>query len=262
MIYKELLGKTAVITGASTGIGKAIAMRLSVEGMNVIINYFGEKKDADELVKAIEETGKKAVAIYGDVGKEKDVQKILEVAVKNYGSLDLWINNAGYQKQCPSHQMSLEDWEGVLNTNLTGAFLGCREAIKYFLEQNKHGNIINVSSVHERIPRSEFVNYSASKGGLVMLTKSLALEYADKNIRINNIAPGAIETHINANFKEKKVVEAVLDKIPMKEIGTPEDVSNVAAWLASDQSRYVTGTSVFVDGGMSLYPSFGVDKTT
>ncbi|WP_128330915.1 glucose 1-dehydrogenase [Apibacter sp. HY039] len=257
-MYKDLKGKVAVITGSSTGLGKAIAQRFGKEGISVIVNYFSDKKDAEDLVKEIEKSGGKAIAVQGDVGKEEDIKKLSKAAIDTFGDLDIWINNAGHQKKIPTHEMALDDWNSVISTNLTGVFLGSREAIRYFLEKNKKGIIINMSSVHERIPKPHFVHYSASKGGVKMLTETLALEYAQKGIRVNCIAPGAIYTPINADFKDPKIVEEVEETIPLGYVGKPEDISNVAVWLCSSQAEYITGTSIFADGGMKLYPSFEI----
>ena len=262
MNYKELSGKTVVVTGASSGIGQAIALYLGKLGMNVVVNYYKAEKEAEEVVNQIIESKSKAICVQGDVSKEKDLQNLLDKTLKEFNGLDLWINNAGLQIQSPSHLVQLKEWQKVIDTNLTGVFIGCKLAIDYFLKHNKPGNIINISSVHQQIPRSEYASYATSKAAVQMLSKTLALEYAPYNIRINCVAPGAIETPINSDFKDKKILEAVLEKIPMKKIGQVQDVSNLVGFLASDQSLYITGTTMFVDGGMTLYPSFSSDKTT
>ncbi|MHC5202147.1 glucose 1-dehydrogenase [Myroides sp. LJL119] len=262
MIYEELLGRTVVVTGASSGIGKDIALRLAQQGMNVVVNYYKNEKQAQEVVTQILNNKGKAIAVYGDVSKQKDLQELLNQTLKEFKNLDLWINNAGLQIQSASHLVELSDWQKVIDTNLTGVFVGCQLAIDYFLKQKKVGNIINISSVHQQIPRSQFASYATSKAAVEMLSKTLALEYAPNNIRINCVAPGAIQTPINTDFNDKKIVEAVLAKIPMRRIGQVQDVSNLVSFLASDQSLYITGTTMYVDGGMTLYPSFTSDKTS
>lgn len=255
-MYTDLKGKTAVITGASSGLGKDIAIRLALEKVNVVINYFKDKQEATLLVDQIHKAGGKAIAIEGDVGNEKDVLNIVSQTIQTFGGFDIWINNAGRQKETPSHELSLEEWNGIINTNLTGTFLGSRESIKHYIATGKKGVIINMSSVHEKIPRPHYVHYSASKGGVKMLTETLALEYAKHGIRINAIAPGAIYTPINADFKDPEILHDIEAKIPVGYVGKPEYIANVTAWLCSTQSEYVTGTTIFADGGLELYPSF------
>jgi glucose 1-dehydrogenase len=256
-MYKDLDGKVVVITGASTGLGAAMAERFGQEQANVVINYYDKEPEASKIKERVEKAGGKAICVQADVTKEKDVINLIKSAVKEFGTLDIIVNNAGIENSVPSHELSLDDWHKVLETNLTGAFLGCREALKYFVENNIKGNIINMSSVHEMIPWPTFVHYAASKGGIKLMTETLALEYAPKGIRVNNIGPGAMNTPINAEkFKDPKQRADVEKMIPMGYIGKPEEVANVAAWLASEQASYVTGITLFVDGGMTKYPSF------
>ncbi|MEI2402074.1 glucose 1-dehydrogenase [Niallia taxi] len=256
-MYTDLKGKVVAITGASTGLGRAMAVRFGQEGANVVINYFSEEEDAMSAKKEVEEAGGQSIIIQGDVTKEQDVINIVETAVKHFGKLDIMINNAGIENPVPSHEMTLENWEKVIGTNLTGAFLGSREALKYFVENDVKGNVINMSSVHEMIPWPTFVHYAASKGGVKLMTETLALEYAPKGIRVNNIGPGAINTPINAEkFADPKKRKDVESMIPLGYIGKPEQIAAVAAWLASDESSYVTGITLFADGGMTKYPSF------
>lgn len=255
-MYSELKGKTAVITGSSSGIGKAIAERFAKEGINVVVNYFSEEEEALQIVETIKQNNGEAIAIHADISKEEDVARLLSFTIGTYGDLDVWVNNAGRQKAIPSHEMTLEDWQSVIDINLTGTFLGSREAINYFLSKKKKGNIINISSVHEVIPRPTYVHYAASKGGIKLLTRTLAREYASKGIRINAIGPGGIETPINKESlsdPEKKHEDEKM--IPLGYIGSPKEIANVAAWLASDESSYVTGTTIYADGGLLLYPS-------
>ncbi|EMG28699.1 short-chain dehydrogenase/reductase SDR [Listeria fleischmannii 1991] len=256
-MYKELIQKVAVITGGSKGIGTAISERLGQEGMNVVVNYNSDKKGALEAAEKVEEAGGRSAIIQADVGSEEGVQKMIDFAISKFGGIDLWINNAGMENQHSTHELSLEDWERVINVNLTGVFLGTKAALNHFLEKNKAGSIINISSVHEKIPWPTFAHYAASKGGVKQFTETVAMEYADKNIRINNIGPGAINTPINAaKFADPEKLANTVKMVPMKRIGDPKEVAAAAAWLASDESSYVTGVTLFVDGGMTLYPSF------
>lgn len=256
-MYNDLKGKVAVVTGGSKGIGNAIARRLSEEKMKVVINYHSDKEGAEETVAELKKIGGEAVAVQADVSSEEGIQTLLDAAISNFGELDLWINNAGMENQVPTHELTLEDWNKVIDVNLTGVFLGSKAALNHFLEHDKKGNIINLSSVHERIPWPTFAHYSASKAGVKGFNETIALEYAHKGIRVNSIAPGAINTPINAEkFEDDKQKAATLKMIPLNYIGKPEEVAAAAAWLASDESSYVTGITLFVDGGMSLYPSF------
>ena len=256
-MYTDLQGKIAVVTGGSRGLGRAVCERFIREGIAVVVNYHSDQEGADEVVKEAASSGGKAVAVYADVGQEDGADLLIKAATDNFGGLDVWVNNAGIENQVPSHELSLADWEKVMSVNLTGVFLGSRCALRYFIEHGIKGNIINMSSVHELIPWPTFSHYAASKGGLMLFTKSIAMEYADRNIRINSIGPGAINTPINAEkFADPQKLEQTRQMIPMKRIGEPEDVAAAAAWLASDESKYVTGITLFVDGGMTLYPSF------
>lgn len=255
-MYDDLKGKTGVVTGSSSGIGMAIAERFAKEGMNVVINYFQDEEPAKELVERIKQQNGHAIAIQADIKKEEDVARLLSFTIGTFGDLDIWVNNAGMQKAFSSHELPLEEWQSVIDTNLTGVFLGSKEAIKYFLKNGKKGNIINISSVHEIIPRPTYVHYAASKGGVKLLTSTLAREYASRGIRVNSIGPGGIETPINeeslSNPEQKEKDEK---KIPLGYIGSPKEIANVAAWLASNESSYVTGTTIYADGGLLLYPS-------
>lgn len=228
-MYKDLTNKVAVVTGGSKGIGKAICERFGKEKMCVVVNYHSDEEGMDRLLKA---------------------------AIETFGSLDIWVNNAGMETQKPTHELELEDWEKVLKVNLTGVFLGTKTALSYFKTHQIKGNIINMSSVHEQIPWPTFAHYAASKGGVKLFTETVAMEYAPENIRINSIGPGAIKTSINAEkFEDPKEKEILESMIPMERVGKPEEVA-AAAWLASNESSYVTGITLFVDGGMKLYPSF------
>ena len=256
-MYKDLEGKVVVITGASKGLGKAMALRFGEEKAKVVVNYRSTKKDLDEIVRSIKACGGDAITVQADISKEEDVKRLINEAVEAFGTLDVMVNNAGIENEVPSHEMSLEDWNKVINTNLTGCFLGSREAINYMVEHNIKGSVINMSSVHEQIPWPHSVHYAASKGGVKLMSETLALEYAPKGIRVNNICPGAINTPINEEkFNDPKAKQQVLDLIPMGYIGKPEEVAACAVWLASKESSYVTGLSLFVDGGMTQYPGF------
>ncbi|MCY7009046.1 glucose-1-dehydrogenase [Fusobacterium simiae] len=257
MLYKELENKVVVITGGSKGIGTAISKRFGEEKMKVVVNYNSDSKGAEEAVKIIKDAGGDGIAVQANIGTEEGVNLLIETAIKNFGGLDIWVNNAGMENQYETHKLPLKDWEKVINVNLTGVFLGTKAALNYFVENNKKGNIINISSVHEQIPWPTFAHYAASKGGVKLFTETVAMEYAARNIRINSIGPGAINTPINAKkFSDPEQLENTISMVPMKRIGAPEEVAAAAAWLASDESSYVTGITLFVDGGMTLYPAF------
>lgn len=259
-----LENQVALVTGGSSGIGKSIAYYLAKEGANVAVNYYSDKEGAEEVVKSIEALGKKAFAVQADVGDEEDVARMFDAVFKKYGNLDILISNAGIQKDAPFHEMTLKDWNAVIRTNLTGAFLCAKEAVNYFLKRGvvegvskSAGKIIFMSSVHQEIPWAGHINYSASKGGLTELMRSLSQETANKLIRVNSIAPGAIKTPINEDvWKDDEKHKHLLKLIPYNRLGEPEDISEAAIWLASDKSEYVNGTTLFVDGGMTLYPGF------
>ncbi len=256
-MYSDLKNKVAVVTGGSKGIGQVIAKRFGEEHMSVVINYRSDKTGADEAVKLIEENGGQAVAVQADISEEDGATVLLNAALNNFGTLDVWVNNAGMENRVATNEMPLSNWQRVLNINLTGVFLGSRAALDYFVKNDKKGNIINMSSVHEQIPWPGFAHYAASKGGVKLFNETIAMEYANRGVRVNAIGPGAINTPINAaKFADPQQMKDTLEMVPMKRIGDPEDVAAAAAWLASDQSSYVTGVTLFVDGGMTLYPSF------
>jgi glucose 1-dehydrogenase len=253
-----LQGRKAIVTGASSGIGKAAAERLGVEGAGVCVNYYSEQEqsDAEAVVSAIEQAGAEAFALQADVGDEAAVERMVAEAAKRLGGVDLLVNNAGIEKEVPLLEMSLEDWSVVLRTNLTGSFLCLREAGKV-MAAGTGGAIINMSSVHEFIPWPGFAHYCASKGAMKLLMETAARELAGKGIRVLNIAPGAIVTPINTFvLDDPEAKHAVEEEIPLGRMGKPEEIAAAVAWLASDQASYVTGTTVVIDGGMSLYPKF------
>lgn len=254
-----LEGRKAIVTGGSTGIGKATAQRLAREGASVCINYFSDQ-EAGGARALVEEIGREghvaAIAVQADVGKERDVEHMVSQAQEELGGLDLLVNNAGIEKQIPLLEMSLKDWEAVLQTNLTGAFLCLREAAKVMVK-GEGGVIVNMSSVHEFIPWPGFAHYCASKGGMKLLMETAARELAGNKVRLVNIAPGAIITPINKFVLDDPEQEhAVESEIPLGRMGNADEIAAAVAWAASDEASYVTGTTIVVDGGMSLYPKF------
>ncbi|MBU7585024.1 MAG: SDR family oxidoreductase [Nostoc sp. TH1S01] len=262
---KGLKGKNALITGGSSGIGQAIAIRLAQEGCNIAINYRKSPEGAEDteeiaMQKACGDAnncGVQSLLIQGDISKEEDIVEMVNTVVDKWGSIDILINNAGIQTECPSHEVKTEDFDRVIGVNLRGAYICARETIKKLLAQNRPGIIINISSVHEIIPRPMYVSYSISKGGMENMTKTLALEYANRGIRVNAIAPGATITPINEdwiNDPEKKAV--VESHIPMGRAGTSEEMAAAVAFLASDEAAYITGQTLFIDGGLTLYADF------
>jgi glucose 1-dehydrogenase len=237
---------------------------LGAAGADVVVNYVSSPEDAERVVERIRGGGSRAIAIRADVSREDEVQAMFAGMLKEFGTIDILVNNAGLQRDARFHEMTLEQWNTVISINLTGQFLCAREAVREFLRRgvvpevsSAAGKIICMSSVHEVIPWAGHVNYAASKGGVMLLMKSMAQELAPKKIRVNSIAPGAIKTPINRAAWETPEAEAELLKlIPEGRVGVPEDIARTAVWLASDASDYVTGTTLFVDGGMTLYPGF------
>ena len=260
----KLTGQVAVVTGASSGIGLAIAIALGQAGARVVVDYRGHAEGAEKAVEAVRAAGSEAIAIQADVSDEREVDELFRQAVSRFGTVHTLVANAGLQKDAAFRDMTLADWRRVIDVNLTGQFLCCRAAIRQFLAQAERpdlsrarGKIICMSSVHEVIPWAGHVNYAASKGGVMLMMKSLAQEVARDRIRVNAIAPGAIRTPINREaWETEAALRKLLTLIPYGRIGEPEDVAKAAAWLASDESDYVTGASLFVDGGMALYPEF------
>lgn len=258
----NLQNQTAIVTGGSSGLGKAIALLYGQNGANVVVNYHSDQKEAEEIVASIEKSGGKAIAVQADVGKESDVKNLFKKTLEEFGSLDVLVANSGQQDDAPLSKMSLESWEKILNINLTGQFLCAKEAIAIFRKQGDRGvsrsigKIICMSSVHEIIPWAGHANYAASKGGVSMLMKTLAQEVAAEKIRVNAIAPGAIKTPINEEVTSGPKAKELMKLIPYKRIGEPQDVANAALFLASDMADYITGATLFVDGGMTLYPGF------
>lgn len=263
---KKLEGQVAIVTGASSGIGAGVAKSLASEGAKVVINYPTDATTsaAEAVLNSIKSDGGEGMTFKADVGKEVEVQDMFSQTIKEYGTVDILVNNAGLQKDAPFTEMTLDQWNFVLNVNLTGQFLCAREAIKEFLRRGVDesrskaaGKIICMSSVHEVIPWAGHANYAASKGGVMLLMKSLAQEFAWKKIRINSICPGAIQTPINKQaWETEEALNSLLTLIPYKRIGQTSDIGNAAVWLSSDDSDYVNGVSLFIDGGMTLYPGF------
>lgn len=258
----RLEGRRAIVTGASSGIGLATAEMLGAEGAGVCVNYYSDKERpaAEGVVAAVEKAGAKAkvraVAVQADVGEEAQVQAMVARTVEVLGGVDLLVNNAGIEKQIPLLEMGLDAWEAVLRTNLTGTFLCTREAGKV-MASSGGGTIVNMSSVHQFIPWPGFAHYCASKGGVKLLMETAARELAPKKIRLVNVAPGAIVTPIN-NFvmDDPEAEHAVESEIPLGRMGDPKEVAAAVVWAATDEASYVTGTTIVVDGGMSLYPKF------
>jgi len=262
---KQILkGQTALVTGANSGIGQAIAVALGDAGAQVMVNYVVGDEQADAVVKKIRRSGSQAVAHQADVSREDQVQTMFQKMRDEFGTIDILINNAGLQRDSPIDEMTLEQWNRVISVNLTGQFLCAREAIREFKRRGvvkgvscAAGKIICISSVHEIIPWAGHVNYAASKGGVMLMMKSIAQEVAPYRIRVNSIAPGAIRTPINPSvWSTPEAYNALMTLIPYKRIGEPEDIGRAAVWLASDYADYVTGTSLIIDGGMTLYPGF------
>jgi glucose 1-dehydrogenase len=263
-IQRVLDGQTAIVTGANSGLGQAVAVGFGRAGAKVIVNYVANPESANAVVHEIVAAGGTAIAVHADVSREEEVRGMFQAAVAAFGAVHILVNNAGLQRDAPIQEMTLADWNLVLAVNLTGQFLCTREAVREFQRSGidarisaSAGKIICMSSVHEVIPWAGHANYAASKGGVSMLMKSLAQELAPWRIRVNSIAPGAIRTPINAAaWNTPEAYARLLQLIPYKRIGEPSDIAQAAVWLASDASDYVTGTTLFVDGGMTLYPGF------
>jgi glucose 1-dehydrogenase len=263
-IAKVLTGQKALVTGASSGIGRAIAVALGRAGADVVVNYRSGDEMAQQVVEQIQSSGGNAYAHRADVSQEGQIEEMFDRMRDELGTVDILVNNAGLQKDAAVHEMTLEQWNTVIGVNLTGQFLCAREAIREFKRRGVResvsrsaGKIICVSSVHEVIPWAGHVNYAASKGGVMLMMKSIAQEVAPLRIRVNSICPGAIRTPINREAWETEEAYAALMKlVPYKRIGEADDIARAAVWLASDDADYVTGASIFVDGGMTLYPGF------
>jgi glucose 1-dehydrogenase len=257
-------GKNVLVTGGSSGIGQAIAVRFAEHGANVAINYLRRpdeaKETADQVhacVAKVQQEGVRDVLVGADVSKEDEVVRMVGEAIEGLDGIDVLVNNAGIQISRPSNELSSSDFDKVLAVNLRGAFMCAREAIKHFLEEEKPGSIVNISSVHQLIPKPDYLGYSVSKGGMQNLTRTLALEYAGRGIRVNGVGPGATITPINSAWIEDPVKKEMVEShIPMARAGTADEMAGVTCCLASDDAAYITGQTIFVDGGLTLFPSF------
>lgn len=263
-IPQSLVGQKALVTGANSGIGRGVALALGEAGADVVVNYVSGEAVAEEVVQQIRACGVQSFAHQADVSREDQVQQMFATMIARFGTIDVLVANAGLQRDSPFAQMTLEQWNTVIGVNLTGQFLCAREAVREFQRRGvvetiscAAGKIICMSSVHQEIPWGGHANYATSKGGIMMMMRSLAQEVAPHHIRVNGIAPGAIRTPINTSAWSTPAAYASLMKlVPYGRIGEPEDVARAAVWLASDDSDYVVGATLFVDGGMTLYPGF------
>ena len=261
---KLLVGQKALVTGANSGIGRGIALALGQAGADVVVNYIEDEAAADAVVNDVRQSGVNAYAHRADVSSEQDVAGMFKRMVAEFGTIDILVNNAGLQRDSATKDMTLAQWNKVLGVNLTGQFLCAREAVREFLRRGvipevscAAGKIICMSSVHQEIPWAGHANYAASKGAIKLMMESLAQELAPSRVRVNAIAPGAIRTPMNtAAWQTKEAYDRLMKLVPYGRIGEPEDIARAAVWLASDQSDYVVGTTLFVDGGMTLYPGF------
>ena len=263
---KRLEDQTCIVTGSSDGIGEAVAKAMGMEGGNIVVNYHSSKEEAEEVAHWISTNSNcgSAIVVKCDVSKEDDVKNMFKQTIAEFGTVDVCVANAGMQLDHPLHEMPLKDWQRVIDVNLTGQFLCAKEAIIEFKRRGMRpevskslGKIIHMSSVHEVIPWAGHANYAASKGGLVMLMQTICQEYGPDKVRCNSIAPGAIKTDINKEvWSTKEGRDGMLKLIPYKQIGVPDDIGSVASWLATDESEYINGTTIFVDGGMTCYPGF------
>ena len=260
-----LKGQKALVTGAATGIGRACVMALAASGADVAVNYLDQLEEANQVAnQAVEKHGVQSLAIQADVSQESDVTRMFSEVASAFGRLDIVVSNAGIQADASFVDMKLDQWQKVLDVNLTGAFLCSRAAVRQFLKQDavaeqsrSIGKIVFISSVHQLIPWSGHANYAASKGGVMLLMKSIAQEFAARKIRVNALAPGAIKTDINRDaWEDESAAEELRELIPYGRIGETDDIGPIVAWLCSDAADYITGTTLFVDGGMLLYPGF------
>jgi glucose 1-dehydrogenase len=267
-MYPTLADKNVLVTGGTSGIGQAIAVRFAAEGARVAINYREDPEKADETVSLVHQVlkenrgedavpGENYILVEGDVTVEEDVAGMVNEVVETLGGLDILVNNAGIQIERASAELSLAEFDAVLNVNLRGAFTAAREAVRHFLAEEKQGVILNISSVHEIIPRPRYLSYAISKSGMANLTRTLALEYAGRGIRVNALGPGATVTPINRAWVEdpEKAAE-VAEHIPMDRPAEPAEIAAAAAFLASEQAAYITGQTLYIDGGLTLYPDF------
>ncbi|MEO6231671.1 MAG: glucose 1-dehydrogenase [Ferruginibacter sp.] len=264
MADSKLKGQTALVTGANSGIGEGVAIALGAAGANVVVNYVVNPESANAVVDQIKLAGGIAIAIQADVSKEDEVISMFQQTVQQFGTIDILVNNAGLQRDSKFHEMTLAQWQKVIDVNLTGQFLCAREAIREFLKRGvvpersvACGKIICMSSVHELIPWGGHANYATSKGGIKMLMQTLAQEYGGDKIRVNSICPGAIKTPINQSaWETSEAYDSLMKLVPYNRIGVPQDIGKLAVFLASDDSDYITGASIFIDGGMTVFEGF------
>lgn len=247
----KIEGKVALVTGSSQGIGQAIAIRLACEGADIVINYRSHAEGAEETKAKVEEAGRKGLIIKADLGIVSDIRQMIESAVQHFSKLDILVNNAGLEKNTAFWEVSEEDYDSVLNVNLKGAFFATQAIVQHLKETQRTGKIINISSVHEELPFPDFTAYCASKGGMKMMMRNLAVELGPLGITVNNVAPGAIETAMNKSLlNDPQKLNALLKNIPLNRMGKPEDVAAMVAFLASSDADYITGSTFFVDGGL------------
>lgn len=252
------------MTGANSGIGRAVALGLAASGADVVVNYVVDPAAAEDVAHRIEALGRKAITIKADVSNEEDVRSMFARAIDQFGTLHIAVNNAGLQRDAPFHDMTIEQWNTVIGVNLTGQFLCAREAVREFRRRGvvpgvsaAAGKLVCMSSVHQEIPWAGHANYAASKGGIMQMMRSLAQEVAPLAIRVNGVAPGAVRTPINRTaWQTDKAYENLMTLVPYKRIGEPDDIAQAVAWLVSDAADYVTGATLFIDGGMTLFPGF------
>jgi glucose 1-dehydrogenase len=263
-VMRGLEGKNVLVTGGTSGIGQAIAVRFAEHGANVAINYLKRPEEAAETegqvhacVAKVRQEGVRDVLVGADVSNEDEVERMVAQTIEELGGIDVLVNNAGIQISRPSHELSSADFDKVLAVNLRGAFLCAREAIKHFLSEDKLGSIVNITSVHQMIPKPSYLGYSVSKGGMMNLTRTLALEYAGQGIRVNAVGPGATVTPINrAWIEDPDKREQVTSHIPIPRAGESDEMAGVVAFLASDDAAYITGQTIYVDGGLTLFADF------
>ena len=264
MVSYSLKNQAALVTGANSGIGEAIAVGLGEAGADVVVNYVVDPASAEKVAEKIRSFGSRAITLKADVSNEQEVKAMFKAMFKEFGTIDILVNNAGLQRDAAFHEMTLDQWNKVINVNLTGQFLCAREAIIEMLRRGPvpersvaTGKIICMSSVHELIPWAGHVNYASSKGAIKMFMQSLAQEYGNRKIRVNSICPGAIQTPINTGaWSTPQALASLMSLIPYNRIGQPVDISNLAVFLASDASDYITGASIFIDGGMTVFEGF------
>lgn len=259
-----LRGQRALVTGGNSGIGRGVALSLAAAGADIVVNYVSNPEGAECVVDAIRRLGREAIALRADVANEADVDAMFAQAVAAFGTLDIVVANAGMQRDAKIEAMSLADWQRVIDVNLTGQFLCARAAVREFKRRGvvesvsrAAGKLVHISSVHEVIPWAGHINYAASKGGVMMLMKTLAQELAQDRIRVNSVCPGAIKTPINRSaWETPEALQGLLRLIPQRRLGEPDDIGRTVAWLVSDEADYITGLNLYVDGGMTLYPGF------